>query len=158
MWIVVVACCYFGFDPSWGYCSGSPWWTHFTFQFAHGNVFHLAANMLVVMVLASRNDALWIWPVSFAISSLCSLFVSTPNPTVGLSGMLFAFYGIIFLKYGPQWKPLLQTCVFMVVSCFFVSRMAVGLHFMSLFGGCMVGGLIGVANELKRKERMYDDR
>lgn len=158
---MVLACAYFGFNPECGYMSGSPWWTHLTFHFAHGNIFHLAANMLVLFLLLpypsspshkSHKSHQWLlWPLSFLIATACSFLISTPKPTVGLSGILFAYYGIIFLKGGPKWKPLLHTIIYMAVSCLFVTRMAVGLHFICLFMGALAGGFIGITKDMKGK-------
>ncbi len=163
LYVLVLACAYFGFNPDWGYMSDSPWWTHLTFHFAHGNIFHLAVNMLVVFLLLpypsspSHKSYHWLlWPLSYFIATACSFLISTPKPTVGLSGMLFAYYGIIFLKDGPQWKPLLHTIIYMAVSCLFVTRMAVGLHFICLFMGALAGGIISLHNNIENKIEKYD--
>lgn len=157
LYIVVLALVFFGFNPDWGYMSGSPWWTHITYNFAHGNIFHLAANMLVAfLLLFNRNDKWWLWLVSFFVATACSFIISTPKPTVGLSGILFAYYGIIFLKDGAHWKPLLQTVAYMAVSCLFVSRMAVGLHFICLFIGVLIGGFMYLHRAISGKVKMYD--
>jgi len=157
LYVLVLACAYFGFNADWGYMSGSPWWTHLTFHFAHGNIFHLAANMLVAfLLLFNRNDKWWLWPVSFLVATACSFIISTPKPTVGLSGMLFAYYGIIFLKDGAQWKPLLHTIIYMAVSSLFVTRMAVGLHFICLFIGVLIGGFMDLHRAISGKVKMYD--
>ena len=158
LYLIVLAVAFFNFNPDWGYMSGSPWWTHLTFHFTHGNIFHLAANMLVAfLLLFNRNDKWWLWPLSMVVASGCSFIISTPNPTVGLSGLLFTFYGIIFLKDGVQWKPLLHTLIYMVVSCLFVSRMAVGLHFICLFVGTTIGGFMDLWKYINGKVKMYDD-
>lgn len=150
LYILVLATAFFGFNTEWGYLSGSAWWTHLTFHFAHGNIFHLAANMLVAFILLfNRNDKWWLWPVSLAIATAFSFIISTQKPTVGLSGIIFAYYGIIFMKDGPQWKQLLQTIVYMAVSCLFASRMAIGLHCICIFVGALVGGFIGIHNDMK---------
>lgn len=165
LYVLVLALAFFNFNPDWGYMSGSPWWTHLTFHFAHGNIFHLAANLLVVFLLLpyqsyksyksypSHKSHHWLlWPISYLIATACSFLISTPKPTVGLSGILFAYYGIIFLKDGPKWKPLLQTIIYMAVSCIFASRMAVDLHFICLFMGALAGGFIGISNDMKHRK------
>lgn len=158
LYIIVLACAFFGFNHEWGYLSGSPWWTHLTFHFAHGNVFHLAANMLVVfMLIFNRHDKWWLWPVSFIIASTLSFAVCTPKPTAGLSGMLFAYYGIIFMKDGMQFRPLLHTLLYLVVSSVFVSSfMAVELHFICLSSGWLAGGLLCLYNSMNKKVKLYD--
>lgn len=158
LYIIVLACAFFGFNSEWGYLLGSPWWSHLTFHFAHGNIFHLAANMLVVfLLLFNRNDKWWLWPLSFIIASAISFAVCTPKPTVGLSGMLFAYYGIIFMKDGMQFKPLLHTLLYLVVSSVFVSSfMAVGLHFLCLMTGWLAGGFMCLYKCMGKKVKMYD--
>lgn len=157
LYVLVLAVAFFGFGADWGYMTGSPFWTHLTYHFAHGNVFHLAANMLVVFfLLFNRNDNWWLWPVSFVVATACSFVISTPKPTVGLSGMLFVLYGIIFLKDGPQWKPLIHTIVYMAVSCLFAQRMAIGLHCICLFVGALIGGFMDLNKSISGKVKMYD--
>lgn len=155
---MVLACAFFGFNPEWGYLSGSPWWTHLTFHFAHGNIFHLAANMLVVfMLIFNRHDKWWLWPVCYVVATLCSFCVGTNKPTVGLSGMLFAYYGIIFMKDGMQFKPLLHTLLYLVVSSAFVSSfMAVALHFVCLMAGWLAGSCMCLYKYMSKKVKMYD--
>lgn len=148
---------FFGFNADWAYQSGSAWWTHLTFHFAHGNIFHLAANMLVAFsVILLRNDKWWLWLVSFVVATACSFIIITVKPTLGLSGMLFVYYGIIFLKDGPQWKPFLHTLIYMAVSCLFASRMAIGLHCICLFVGALIGGFIDLLKDIDGKVKMYD--
>lgn len=158
LYIIVLACAFFGFDPKWGYMSASPWWSHITFHFAHGNIFHLAANMLVVfLLLFNRHDKWWLWLMSLVIASACSFAVATPKPTVGLSGMLFAYYGIIFMKDGMQFKPMLHTLLYLVVSSVFVSSfMAVGLHFLCLMTGWLVGSFMCLFKYMNKKVKLYD--
>lgn len=158
LYIIVLACAFFGFDAYWGYMSASPWWSHLTFHFAHGNIFHLAANMLVAfLLLFNRKDPWWLWPMSLVIASACSFAVCTPNPTVGLSGMLFAYYGIIFMKDGMQFKPLVHTLLYLVVSSAFVSSfMAVELHFICLSFGWLAGGFLLLYNSMNKKVKLYD--
>ena len=157
LYILLLAVTFFGFNQKWGYMTGSAWWTHLSFHFCHANIFHLAANMLVVFILIfNRNDKLWMWPLSYVIASACSFLISTPKPTVGLSGLLFAYYGIIFMKDDAQWRPFLQTIIYMAVSCLFVSRMAVGLHFICLFTGVIVGFMISFHGKVERNTSLYE--
>ena len=151
---ILVACG--GIGTSWGYSADTPLWTHFSFHFAHGNVFHLAANMLVVFtIIFGRDDKWWLWAVSYIVAVVSSFIIATTTPTIGLSGILFAYYGIIFLKDGARWKPLLQLTAFMAVSCLFASRMAVELHFICLLIGALIGGVIDIKKEIKNQDEIY---
>lgn len=157
LYLLVLLTAYFGFNAQWGYLAGSEWWTHLTFHFAHGNIFHLAANMLVVfLVIFLRQDHWWLWPVAFVMAVLCSFMVSTPKPTVGLSGVLFAYYGIVFIKDGIKWKSLLYTLAYMAVTCLFVIKMAVGLHFLCLASGLLIGCIMRLKSNIEREVRLYD--
>ena len=148
-----------GIGTSWGYSADTPLWTHLAYHFAHGNVFHLAANMLVVFsIIFNRNDSWWLWVVSYLVAVLCSFIIATQSPTIGLSGILFVYYGIIFLKDGARWKPLAHLLLFMAVSCMFVSRMAVGLHFVCLSAGVIIGGTMSISQEIKNQNKIYGTR
>lgn len=160
LYLLTIALAFFNFNSQWGYQSGSAWWTHLTFHFAHANIFHLAANLLVVFLLLPQNQKSRHWllfPISYLIATACSFIISTHKPTLGLSGILFAYYGIIFLKDGPQWKPLIHTIIYMVVSCFFASRMAIGLHCICLFIGALIGGFMDMANKIDEKVNLYNN-
>lgn len=156
LYVLVLACVFFGFEPKWAYTADSAWWTHLTFHFTHGNIFHLAANMLVVfLLLFYRKDGWWMWILCYLIAILCSFVVCSTKPTVGLSGLLLAYYGIICYKDGARWKSMLQTLAYMVVSCIFASRLAIGLHFMCFALGAAIGGVMLWIRNIKRKEQMY---
>ena len=156
LYILVLACAFFGLNAEWGYMAGSPWWSHLTFHFAHGNIFHLAANLLVAfLLLLNRKDPWWLWPVCYAVATLCSFSIATSKPTVGLSGLLLAYYGIICYKDGAKWRSMLYTLGYMVVSCLFASRLAIGLHFLCFATGAAIGGVMLWLSNIKRKEQMY---
>lgn len=152
--IVLLVCG--NFNPSWGYSQESAWWTHFAFHFAHGNVFHLAANTLVALsIVLFRNDKWYLWIVSYLAATACSFIIYASNTTVGLSATLFVYYGIIFLKDGAQIKPLLFTICFMAFSLLFKNNVSIGLHALSLIIGATIGSSISMFKELKNKEKIY---
>ena len=156
LYLLVLTLVYFGFDTQWAYTADSAWWTHLTFHFAHGNIFHLAANLLVVfLLLFYRNDKWWLWLLCYDIATACSFVICSSKPTVGLSGLLLTYYGIICYKDGARWKAMLQTLAYMVVSCLFASRLAIGLHFMCFAIGAAIGGIMLWISNVKRKEKMY---
>lgn len=144
----------FGYDARFAYCNGSEWWTHLTFHFAHGNIFHLAANLLAMFYLSMRKDGLWVWIVSYIAATLCSFIACSDKHTLGLSGFIFVYYGIIFMKES-NWKNLLTTLIYMAVSCAFARKMAIYLHFICLFFGVLIGGFSAAIKEIKRKEDLY---
>lgn len=157
LYVLALACAFFGFDMRWGYTATTPWWTHLTFHFAHGNIFHLAANMLVAfLLLLNRKDRWWLWPLCYAVAVACSFCVGTDKPTVGLSGTLLAYYGVICFKDGARWRSMLYTLVYMAVSFLFAARLAIGLHLACLAVGSAIGGAMLWKKNIERKTTIYD--
>lgn len=60
---------------------------HFVFHFHHSNIFHLLANASCILALKRIR-----WVESYVIAVLCSLLIV--EPTVGISGILFAAIGM----------------------------------------------------------------
>lgn len=156
LYIIVSACAFFGLNAEWGYMAGSPWWSHLTFHFAHGNIFHLAANLLVAfLLLLNRKDPWWLWPVCYAVATLCSFCIATDKPTVGLSGILFVYYGIILTKDNWKWKSILYLCAYNMIACLFGNQIAWLMHFACLTIGAAIGGVMLWLYNIERKEKMY---
>lgn len=160
LYVVAVACAFFGSDPRWGFCAHSPWWTFLTYHFAHGNVLHLAANLLVAFwLLLHRDDRWWLFPSCMLAASLLALALSpvTRQATVGLSAMLLVYYGFIVARYGRggAWRNVAYMLAYLVVSSLF-STGAVALHWASWTAG-VAAGLVGrFLYDMERKEKMYD--
>lgn len=68
---------------------------HLLYPFLHANIFHLAVNLIVLWSI--RNKMEWIKAslISF-VASYLPMYVS--EPTVGLSGFLFAVFGLMWGK------------------------------------------------------------
>lgn len=66
---------------------GSDFSSHFIFHFYHANIWHLLANASCVYVMKKIR-----WIEAYLIAVLCSFVIV--NPTIGLSGVLFAAIGI----------------------------------------------------------------
>ena len=156
LYIITVLTAWGGIGTEWTYSADSELWSHFLFHFNHGNIFHLAANMLVVFALYfSRSDRWWMWFVSYALAVLGSFIITPETPTGGWSGLLLAYYGIMLVKDGVQWKPLMYLLLYMAVSCVLADKLAVGLHFICLILGTLVGGCIATFNEIKNQNKLY---
>lgn len=155
LYVIMVAVSWFGFGTEWGYTASSPWWTHLTYHFQHGNIFHLAANMVAIFIMAlSRRDPLWVWLASYALATACSFAVSSPLPTVGMSGMIMAYYGIV-MAMGGGWRSVLYTAVLTAVFGVFTIRMAAWLHMACLASGIIAGCLVAEVRMLTKEDNIY---
>ena len=82
------------FNTSWGYTAEGELYKHLTFHFAHASVWHLACNVLCLYIL-TRHRITWAeMGSSFAIATLSSLIAPHALPTVGLSGAIYALFGM----------------------------------------------------------------
>lgn len=70
---------------------------HFAYSFLHANIWHLLANLLVLWSVRRRMNAI----VSYLIAVAASwLPMYADRPTVGMSGLLFAMFGIMWGDVG----------------------------------------------------------
>lgn len=87
-----------------GFSAHSGLLPHFTYSFLHANVWHMAANLFVLWGVRQRMNV----AVGYAIAVAASwLPMWADKPTVGMSGMLFAMFGIMWGKTG-RWKEYLK--------------------------------------------------
>lgn len=126
-----------GFDTSWGYYAESSWYTHFTFHFAHASVWHLAGNALCFYVL-TRNRFAWAeLAIAYGIATLCSFIAPHTLPTIGLSGLIFALYGMRLTRCRLSAEFIVRTA-FILLLPLLTGRVNVLLHiFCILVGYCV---------------------
>lgn len=84
-----------------GVGSGSGLTSHFTYTFCHANVWHLACNLFVLWSIRNRMATMSAYVIAVAASWLP---MWADKPTVGMSGMLFAMFGIMWGRTGMKWK------------------------------------------------------
>lgn len=70
---------------------------HFTYSFEHANVWHLLANLLVLWSVRQRMNVAAGYAIAVAASWLP---MWTDRGTVGMSGLLFAVFGIMWGERG----------------------------------------------------------
>lgn len=80
-----------------GFAGDSDVLPHLTYTFLHANVWHLFCNLLVLWSIRSRIESVGSFVIAFAASWLPMYVV---GPTVGLSGWLFAAFGIMWGRAG----------------------------------------------------------
>lgn len=78
------------------------------FHFHHSNIWHLLANASCIYVMKKFR-----WAESYAVAVVCSL--SIVEPTVGISGMVFAAIGCN-MGEREQWEGLWKCAVSAVLS------------------------------------------
>lgn len=74
---------------------------HFVYMFAHGNVFHLAGNALVLWLLLKNRTIptqARLLMGGYAVAVVCSYIAYSTHPTVGFSAVLFAMLGMLVKK------------------------------------------------------------
>lgn len=80
-----------------GMCEDKEWYTHFTYQFLHVSMWHLAINLWSMWTLTTTYK-IRIWHLITAYLISASPFFYGDIPTVGLSGMCFALMGVIWYQ------------------------------------------------------------
>lgn len=91
-----------------GFFPGSSFVSHLTYSFCHANIFHLAANLVVLWSLRNRI-CLCASLFAAVLASFLPTYVS--QPTVGLSGVIFAAIGIMWGKTGRFLTPVALLCL-----------------------------------------------
>ena len=84
---------------SWGYYPGSGIVSHLTFHGAHASVWHLAGNALCFFVITQKSFRWSELCAAYIIATLCSFISPHRLPTIGMSGLIFALYGIRLSRF-----------------------------------------------------------
>lgn len=113
---------------------GSPLYRHLLFHAFHSNIFHLAGNLICVYLLRNAR-----WVEAYVVATLCSFAIT--EPTVGLSGVIFAAIGICYghlAEYGKMARCLAYTFVIGLLP-----GVSMVYHIISLLTGYAYGWSIG---------------
>ena len=108
-------------------------------HFWHANVFHLAANSLVLL---SFGWAVRRWygllPWAYAAASLSVLVAA--RPVIGFSNIIFAMSGLCATEVKGYWEKR-ETWVFigMMAGMLFIPRLSAATHIASFAGGLALG-------------------
>lgn len=98
-----------------GFATDSPWQAHVLFSFCHANVFHLIINLWVLWQIQNRIPVVEALLVAF-LTSYLPMYVS--EPTMGLSGFLFAAFGIMWGKTGRVVEAFKAALPFIIITMF----------------------------------------
>lgn len=105
----------------------SAWYTHITYCFAHGNAIHLLVNcyMLSLFAVNGYHDFNRVAVIGFLTACVASLACVGTIPTIGLSGVIFAIYGLLVARY-PCKRDLIVSAICLAVG--FIPPMNGMLH------------------------------
>ncbi len=81
-----------------GYTVESDVITHLLYSFLHVNTCHLLCNLIALWTVRNRMNILSAYCIA-VIASYCPMHVTCP--TLGMSSLLFAMFGIMWGKRGP---------------------------------------------------------
>lgn len=121
-----------------GFSVGAPWWTHFTYIFFHGNLIHLACNVYALwLCLNERTYPKHILiPILYAITVTSSFVYIPEQPTVGISGAIFAMLGINLVRVPTRINILYMVVI--LISGFVIPQIAGAIHLTSFLIGCTI--------------------
>lgn len=121
-----------------GFSSGAPWWTHFTYIFFHGSLIHLACNAYALwFCLNERTYPKHIlMPMLYIITVASSFVYISEQPTVGISGAIFAMLGINLAQVPTRINILYM--VIILISGFIIPQIAGVIHLTSFLMGCTI--------------------
>ena len=106
----------------------SPLWTRLIYSFFHGSWFHLLLNVYVLLTLGFKLDLRMreIF-ISYILACAAPSFCIGTLPTVGLSGMIYAIFGMRTMRNSNPGSMILNIVLITAVSMF-LSHIAWRLH------------------------------
>ena len=134
------------FNHGGGFVPGCPLYSRLSYSFCHANVWHMLCNLFVLWSIRNRMDAVSAYVVAVAASWL-PMWVD--EPTVGMSGMLFALFGIMWGRTGMAWKCVKTGAPVIVLTMLFPNVNGL-LHLYCYVAGFIIGLLYKYI-----KERFY---
>ena len=135
--------------------------THFLYPFSHANIWHLACNMLCLLMLKCRTHIFATYLIAVISSFLPSFclydsitqggFAALSVPTYGFSGILFAMVGISWGK-AHRFRDMIWRNKWYLVIPAFLPHVNFLIHIYCLLIGHLYGSVYGCATAtLKRK-------
>lgn len=146
----------------WGVTWHCPWWHHLAFHFAHGNIFHLAGNLLTVWLYCkSGKVGIPLWVEAFAIATLLSFLYPFTKPLLGFSGIVFVVLGVFLPRLWHNRSvrlSMLTLAMLSALSLFFHQLPAVVFHALCLAAGIAITKAKDLTHEIRKEEKRRTDR
>lgn len=105
------------------------------YSFLHVNVWHLLCNLAVLWTVRNRIDITAAYGIAFVVSFFP---MSVSCPTSGMSGLLFAMFGIMWGKTGHT-KAALRTGIPTIILTFLLPQVNGLLHLYCYIVGILYG-------------------
>lgn len=163
--VFVTACCLMvagGFRTEWGVTWRCPWWHHLTFHFVHGNIFHLAGNILVLWLYCKGSVAKPSeWIAAFASATALSFAIPASNPLVGFSGIIMFVYGLLLVRLWGNRRvrqSLLLLAALSAVSLPFHQWPAVLFHALCIVAGVSYQHIQSIIHDTEEEAKRTDRR
>lgn len=118
-----------------GFYAGCPLVNHAAYTFCHTNVFHLAINLTALWSIKNKIDIIPSLLIAIAASFL-PMYVSAP--TMGMSGFLFAAFGLMWGKTGRM-KDAAKTVMPFIVTTMIFPNINGLLHLYCFWTGYAAG-------------------
>lgn len=153
IYIAIALLC--AFVPESAYYTGCPTVSYLMHQFTHANLWHLLANMIaliaVMEIVCHTINPIKTILIGYLFSVVAALLTTTDVATVGCSSMVYFILGIFYaFAVGGKILRIRNRSNFIVgvvivlltmLISFFLSRIAVYNHLISIGGGLLYGGL-----------------
>lgn len=124
-----------------GVCSGCGMKERLTYHFFHANVFHALINVWALLVVVFYYDvALWKLLAAYAIAALVPSMILSDTPTVGLSGLCWALFGMISFNVVRRWYWQAWMAAFLALGMIIPNIHGL-LHLYCYLAGLLVGVL-----------------
>jgi membrane associated rhomboid family serine protease len=128
------------------------WWRVLTAGFLHGNLVHMATNMLSLYMLGiplerilGRLRLLAIYGLSLLGASVSVLLFSAPvSLTIGASGAVYGLMGALLITFKRLGYDLRQLLVIIAINIW-VTFQFPGISWQGHLGGLVVGAVLGAA-------------
>ena len=120
--------------------SGNPLYTHFTYQFLHANILHLAINLYCFIAV------IFLFDVSFVQIAACyilsAMVPESVHATVGVSGVCLCLYGMVMWKSVNRLQYNVYLIIFFAIGFIFPNSCNSMLHVICYGYGCLYGYLL----------------
>lgn len=133
--VILTILCLLGLCWHEGFYNGCPWLNHIAYSFSHANIFHLAVNLIVLWSIKNKIQTVPALLIAI-IASYLPMYVS--SPTVGLSGFLFAAFGIMWGKTGRLLDAVKKVMPFIIITML-IPNMNGLLHLYTFGLGFIIG-------------------
>ena len=128
--------------PQFGFTGAWDLRPHLLYPLCHANVWHLLANVLCLWMIPSESHLL----TAFVCSVLCSyLPCFVTEPTMGLSGVLFAIVGISWGKVRRFRDMFWKNRWFLIIPVF-IPHVNAFIHVYCLVAGYVAGRYLPLKN------------